>query len=172
MSEVLSRDLRPARAGPVRSPQSLVAGLTLVALAALALWLMSDLDQGTLRSMGPALLPRWLAIGVGLCGIALAVIGLVKEGDGLGRSDYSPIAAIGAVLILSAIIAYVASLALGRAELGTIFGYVFLALFYGTVVVLFALSFSREEWLTATGLRGPFFVVAGILAFAITIRMF
>ena len=29
-----------------------------------------------------------------------------------------------------------------------------------------------EEWLTATGLRGPFFVVAGILAFAITIRMF
>jgi hypothetical protein len=156
----------------VRGPQNFVAGLALIGIALFAIWAISDLPQGTLRSMGPAMLPRWLAIGVGLCGIALAVIGLAKEGDGLGRSDYSPIAAIGAVLILSAIIAYVASLALGRAELGTIFGYVFLALFYGTVVVLFALSFSREEWLTATGLRGPFFVVAGILAFAITIRMF
>jgi len=125
-----------------------------------------------LRAMGPAMLPRWLAIGVGLCGVALAAIGLLREGDRLGRSDYSPIAAIGAILILSTAIAYVASLVVSRAELGTTFGYVFLALFYGTVLLLFLMSFARSDWLLATGLRGPFFVVAGILAFAITIRMF
>jgi hypothetical protein len=85
MSEVMSGDLRPARAGPVRSPQSLIAGLTLVALAALALWLTSDLDQGTLQSMGPALLPRWLAIAVGLCGLVLVGTGFMTDGEGLDR---------------------------------------------------------------------------------------
>jgi hypothetical protein len=160
------------RRGLIRGPQNFVAGLTLIGIALFAIWAISDLPQGTLRAMGPAMLPRWLAIGVGLCGVALAVIGLVKEGEGLGRSDYSPIAAIGALLILSAIISYLASLVIGRAELATIFGYVFLVLFYGTVLALFMLSFAREEWLTATGLRGPFFVVAGILAFALTIRLF
>jgi hypothetical protein len=93
---------------PVRGPQSLVAGLTLLALAALALWLTSDLDQGTLRAMGPAMLPRWLAIAVGLCGVGLVVAAFVTIGEAL------------------------------------------------------------EGW----SLRGPFFVMAGILAFALTIRPF
>ena len=92
----------------MRGPQSLVAGLALLALAALAVWLTSDLDQGTLRSMGPAMLPRWLAIAVGLCGLGLVVAAFVKVGDAL------------------------------------------------------------EGWT----LRGPFFVMVGILAFALTIRPF
>ncbi|MBM6583701.1 hypothetical protein ILT44_26215, partial [Microvirga sp. BT689] len=44
--------------GLVRGPQNLIAGATLVLLAALALWLTRDLDQGTLNAMGPAMLPR------------------------------------------------------------------------------------------------------------------
>lgn len=71
------------RRGPVRAPQSLIAGLLLLALAGLALWLTTDLTQGTLRAIGPAMLPRWLAIGVGLCGLALVVAGFVKVGDAL-----------------------------------------------------------------------------------------
>jgi hypothetical protein len=67
----------------VRGPQSFVSGLVLIALALFAIWLTSDLPQGTLRAMGPAMLPRWLAIGVGLCGLALVVIALVKTGDRL-----------------------------------------------------------------------------------------
>lgn len=69
--------------GLVRGPQSLVSGLTLLALCLLALWLTRDLPQGTLRSMGPAMLPRWLAIGVGLCGLALVAIAFLKAGDAL-----------------------------------------------------------------------------------------
>jgi hypothetical protein len=85
MSEGISGDVRPTRAGPVRSPQGLVAGLTLVALAALALWLTKDLDQGTLNAMGPAMLPRWLAIGVGLCGLVLVGTSFTTDGEGLER---------------------------------------------------------------------------------------
>jgi Tripartite tricarboxylate transporter TctB family len=96
------------RHGPIRAPQSLAGGLVLIALAALALWLTRDLTQGTLNAMGPAMLPRWLAIGVGLAGLALLAVAFLKEGDHL------------------------------------------------------------ERWT----LRGPFFVILAILAFAVTIRPF
>jgi hypothetical protein len=92
----------------VRGPQNFVAGLALIALALFAIWLLSDLSQGTLRAMGPAMLPRWLAIGVGLCGVALVVFGIIRDGDGL------------------------------------------------------------EKWT----FRGPIFVAIGIVAFALTIRVF
>ena len=85
--------------GPVRAPQSLIGGLLLIALAALALYLTRDLDQGTLNAMGPAMLPRWLAIGVGLSGLALVVFGFLKEGDVLERwSLRGPVFVIGAIL--------------------------------------------------------------------------
>ena len=85
--------------GPVRVPQSLIGGLLLIALAALALYLTRDLDQGTLNAMGPAMLPRWLAIGVGLSGLALVVFGFLKEGDALERwSLRGPVFVIGAIL--------------------------------------------------------------------------
>ena len=71
------------RSGPIRGPQSLVGGLVLIAVAALALWLTRDLPQGTLRAMGPAMLPRWLAIGIAFCGAALVVAGLLRAGHGL-----------------------------------------------------------------------------------------
>jgi hypothetical protein len=67
--------------GPVRAPQNLLSGLVLIALCLFALWLTRDLPQGTLRAMGPAMLPRWLAIAVGLCGLALVVAAFLREGS-------------------------------------------------------------------------------------------
>ncbi len=101
MSEVMSGDVRPTRAGPIRSPQSLVAGLVLIALAALALWLTRDLSQGSLRSMGPSLLPDWLAIGVGLCGLVLVGTSFMTDGHGLDRWSLR-----GPVLVILAIVAF------------------------------------------------------------------
>ncbi len=99
MSEVMSGDLRHVRAGPVRSPQSLMGGLLLIGLSALALWLTTDLDQGTLNAMGPAMLPRWLAIAVGLSGLALVVFAFLKDGAALERwSLRGPVFVIGAIL--------------------------------------------------------------------------
>ncbi len=72
------------RAGSVvRAPQSFVAGLGLVLLGMFGLWAASDLPRGTLGAMGPGMLPHWVAIGVALCGAALAVTGLVRDGAGL-----------------------------------------------------------------------------------------
>lgn len=83
MSTSHERSGGSGRRGPLRAPQSFAGGILLIALAALALWLTQDLDQGTLSSMGPAMLPDWLAYGVGLCGIALLVFAFVKEGEAL-----------------------------------------------------------------------------------------
>ena len=83
----------------IRAPQSLIGGGLLIALAALALFLTRDLDQGTLNAMGPAMLPRWLAIGDGMSGLALVVFGFLKEGDVLERwSLRGPVFVIGAIL--------------------------------------------------------------------------
>ncbi|MBQ0821693.1 tripartite tricarboxylate transporter TctB family protein [Microvirga terrae] len=97
---VLHEGSEPSRhRGPVRAPQSLAGGLLLVALAALALWLTRDLDQGTLNAMGPAMLPRWLAIGVGLSGLALLAAAFLKDGDLLERwSLRGPVFVIGAIV--------------------------------------------------------------------------
>src|SRR5918912_3916080 len=78
----------PARQGLIRGPQNFVSGVFLIALELFAIWLVRDLPQGTLRAMGPAMLPRWLAIGVGLCGAALTVIGLLRDGDGLEKWNF------------------------------------------------------------------------------------
>lgn len=53
-------------------PQDLGAGLFLVAVSLIALWQGADLDAGTLREMGPGMLPRALAVLAGLCGIGVA----------------------------------------------------------------------------------------------------
>jgi len=77
----------------------LAGGILLIALAALALWLTRDLDQGTLNAMGPAMLPRWLAIGVGLSGLALLAFAFIKEGDALERWGLrGPVFVIGAII--------------------------------------------------------------------------
>jgi hypothetical protein len=69
----------------IRAPQDLGGGIILLALAALAIWLTRDLSQGTLSTMGPAMLPRWLAVGVGLCGLALVISSFFKDGEMLVR---------------------------------------------------------------------------------------
>ena len=49
--------------------------------------------------MGPAMLPRWLAIGVGLSGLALLAFAFIKEGDALERwSLRGPVFVIGAIV--------------------------------------------------------------------------
>src|SRR5687767_15886225 len=90
----------PARpSGPVRAPQNIAGGLVLVALAALALWLTRDLDQGTLNAMGPAMLPRWLAIAVGLAGLVVFAFSFMKPGYALERcSVLGPVFVIGVIL--------------------------------------------------------------------------
>ncbi|MDF2812458.1 MAG: tripartite tricarboxylate transporter TctB family protein [Microvirga sp.] len=91
----------PMRRGPIRSTQNFAGGLFLLALAALALYLARNLPQGSLRSMGPAMLPDWLAYGVGACGLALVVMSLLRDGEALAKSSLR-----GPVVVLLAILAF------------------------------------------------------------------
>jgi hypothetical protein len=71
--------------GLIRAPQNFFSGLGLIAVAAFAMWAVRNLPQGTLTSMGPAMLPRWVAVGIGLCGLALVGTSLVRPGAPLER---------------------------------------------------------------------------------------
>jgi putative tricarboxylic transport membrane protein len=69
----------------IRAPQNFAGGLSLIAIALFALWASSDLSQGTLAAMGSGMLPRAVAVLLGLCGVALVIISFVKPGESLER---------------------------------------------------------------------------------------
>lgn len=118
---IASPPAEPVATGPVPGPQSVVSGLVLMAVAAFALWLTSDLSQGTLRAMGPAMLPRWLAIGVGSCGLVLLIIGLIHRGSPLeGITFRGPIVVVIAILCFAATIRGLALGSLAVPQLGLI----------------------------------------------------
>jgi putative tricarboxylic transport membrane protein len=87
----------------VQSPQNLLAGLLLVAFASFVVWMLSGLSQGTMRSIGPAMLPRWVALAIGACGVALVIIGLLREGDLLQRWHLRGPVCVMAALVLFAL---------------------------------------------------------------------
>jgi putative tricarboxylic transport membrane protein len=74
-----------AARGRVRSPRDLVAGASLVALAILALLGSARLEGGTLRAMGPGMLPRAMAAAIGVGGLLLVLLSLLRRGPPLGR---------------------------------------------------------------------------------------
>lgn len=90
------------RAAPVKGiPQDVGAGLFLLALAGVALWLGGDLAGGGLNQIGPGLFPRVVAIAIGLCGLALVVGGLRRGGLALEAWHLR-----GPLLILGAAVAF------------------------------------------------------------------
>jgi putative tricarboxylic transport membrane protein len=64
-----------------RDTRDLSAGACLLGIAAVATWQGSDLELGTLRQMGPGMLPRVLAVLVGLCGVALGLRSFLQSGS-------------------------------------------------------------------------------------------
>ncbi|MGL4810192.1 MAG: tripartite tricarboxylate transporter TctB family protein [Beijerinckiaceae bacterium] len=89
------------RRGPVRAPQDLVAGLFLIALASLALWAGWDLNAGTMRTMGPGMVPRIVIVLIGACGLALTIGAFIWEGPA-----WDPIRYRGPFFIALGIIAF------------------------------------------------------------------
>lgn len=86
----------------LRSPQNLVSGLILIAASAFVVWMLSGLSQGTMRVMGPAMLPRWTAIAIGLGGLVLVVLSAIRDGDALERWHLrGPVFIIAALVIFA-----------------------------------------------------------------------
>ena len=59
--------------------KDLTAGIFLLAIAALASFQGAPLEMGTLRQIGPGMLPRGLAVVLGLFGVALVVKGYTER---------------------------------------------------------------------------------------------
>jgi putative tricarboxylic transport membrane protein len=91
----------PSKPARVRLSKELLAGLTLVGVAAVAIWASAPLPVGTLRAVGPGALPRGLAILVLAGGLVFVVVALARGGEPLGRWPLR-----GAVFIALALVAF------------------------------------------------------------------
>jgi putative tricarboxylic transport membrane protein len=84
--------------------QDFVGGIAIIAVAAFAFWPGKDLALGTLGGMGPGMLPKSLAVLLGLLGALLAVTSVAERGPLLGRFSIR-----GPVFVLGAIAAFAVS---------------------------------------------------------------
>ena len=75
----------PVGPSRVRAPQKFVAGIALVGICAFVLWTTADLNQGTIKFMGPAMFPRALAVLLGIGGMILVGTSLLRDGEGLEK---------------------------------------------------------------------------------------
>lgn len=63
-----------------RDTRELSAGACLLGIAAVAIWQGSDLELGTLRQMGPGMVPRVLAVLVALSGVVIGLRSFLQPG--------------------------------------------------------------------------------------------
>jgi hypothetical protein len=73
----------PDKASGRGIPQDVGAGLFLVLISLFFAWQASSLPLGTLRAMGPGMLPMSIATIMGVGGAALAIAALVRGGEAL-----------------------------------------------------------------------------------------
>jgi Tripartite tricarboxylate transporter TctB family. len=106
----------------VRAPCELLSGLVLFVLAAVAIWSLSGLSQGTLRVAGPAMFPRWIAVAIGSYGLFSIAISFLRDGPPLG--SYSTKAAL---FVTSGIIVF----SLGIRSFGLVVSTILLVLIAG-----------------------------------------
>lgn len=81
--------------------QGMAGGILLVVVAVFAYWAVGNLQSGTLANMGPAMLPRILAVMLGLCGVAMIVLAALKPDQAVGGFQVRA-----AVLVPLAIVAF------------------------------------------------------------------
>lgn len=85
--------------GRVILTQDRVAGLTLIFISGFALWASSDLETGTLRFIGPGLMPRLLAVLVGVTGLILLALSFMRSGEAMPTIPLrGPLCVLGGIL--------------------------------------------------------------------------
>ena len=88
--------------GFVRSPLDFAGGLFLLAIAALGFWGALSLPFGHMNSIGSGLLPKSVAVLVGIFGAVLVLQGLIFRGDLLeGWGVRGILFVLGAVLVFA-----------------------------------------------------------------------
>ena len=89
----------------VKSPRNLVSGLFLLLLAGVAIWSLGSLPMGSLRVIGPAMLPKSVAVLIAVGGLALVLLGLLRPGEPLERWQFrGPLCVLAGLLLFAATI--------------------------------------------------------------------
>ena len=162
MSEGQGGASAPARRGVIRSPKDFWGGLSLVLLAAFALWASSDLPGMRGFAFGPGTAPRLFAYTLMALGFGVMLVGLLTDGEPLERYTFSGSFG-GAALVLALIPIYYFASRIGKWVPGVPPDIVVAAVGATTVVVLAFL-------LTNVAPRGPLFITAATIIFAIAVR--
>ena len=82
------------------APQEFAAGVFLILLAVVAAWQGTDLSVGTMRQLGPGMLPVILTTCTGLSGLVLLVLSFVHDGAPLERWGLrGPLFVLGAIIL-------------------------------------------------------------------------
>jgi putative tricarboxylic transport membrane protein len=162
MSEGQGGASAPAARSIIRSPKDFWGGLSLVLLAAFALWASSDLPGMRGFAFGPGTAPRLFAYSLMALGVGVMLVGLLTDGEPLERFTFTGTFG-GAVLVISLIPIYYFASRIGKWIPGVAPDIVVAAVGTTTVVVLAFL-------LTNVAPRGPLFITAATIIFAIAVR--
>jgi hypothetical protein len=162
MSEGQGGASAPATRSIIRSPKDFWGGLSLVLLAAFALWAASDLPGMRGFAFGPGTAPRLFAYSLMALGFGVMLVGLLTDGEPLERFTFSGTFG-GAVLVISLIPIYYFASRIGKMVPG-VSADIVVAAVGATVVIVLAFL------LTNVAPRGPLFITAATIIFAIAVR--
>jgi putative tricarboxylic transport membrane protein len=89
----------------IKSPRDLVSGVVLILFAAVAVWALGNLPMGTLKVIGPAMLPKSVAFLIALGGAILILLSILREGEPLARWQLrGPVFVLAGLLVFAATI--------------------------------------------------------------------
>lgn len=94
------KPLPDGRQRPIANPTDFVAGLFLLACAALIIWFGQPLKVGTAYRMGPGYVPMLLAGTLSVLGVLLCGLALWRKGPSLARWSPKPVTLVLAALVV------------------------------------------------------------------------
>ena len=162
MSEGQGGAQAPATRSFIRSPKDFWGGLSLVLVAAFAIWAASDLPGMRGFAFGPGTAPRLFAYCLMAMGFGVMLIGFLTDGPPMEDFTFSGTFG-GAVLVIALIPIYFFATRIGKMVPGVSADVVVAAV--GTTVVV-VLAFL----MTKIAPRGPLFITAATIIFAIAVR--
>lgn len=84
----------------IRAAQEFAAGIFLIVFAVIGVWQGADLSLGTMRQLGPGMLPLILALCVGVVGLLLVLLSFLHDGESLERWAFrGPLFVLGAIVL-------------------------------------------------------------------------
>jgi putative tricarboxylic transport membrane protein len=162
MSDAQGGVTAPATRGPIRGPRDFWGGLALVLVAAFAIWASSDLPGMRGFAFGPGTAPRLFAWCLMALGVGVMLVGFFTDGPPMEDYTFSGTFG-GAVLVVALIPIYFFAAQIAKVLPGVSADVVVAAVGTLTVVVLAFV-------LTHVAPRGPLFITAATIIFAIAVR--